>query len=92
MNNFEYLNSLTIDELAEWLGKYCMFDDAPWTNWFGNLHCKNCEAIEVTLQDTGRKTECSYCELEHKCKYFPELGAEPEMKDIIKIWLTREKD
>ena len=29
MNNYEYLKSLTIDELADWLDKYGQFDGAP---------------------------------------------------------------
>ena len=30
MNNFEKLQSMSVEELATWLDKYVSYDDGPW--------------------------------------------------------------
>ena len=93
MNNFEYLKSLTIDELADWLDKYCQFDGVPWSDWFDETYCRKCEPIECTVPEFGdRKIPCCYCELEDKCKHFPEFEHAPGLKEILKLWLLKEKE
>ena len=93
MNNFEYLKSLTIDELTDWLDKYGQFDGAPWSDWFDETYCRKCEPIECTVPEFGdRKITCSYCELEDKCKHFPEFEHAPGLKEILKLWLLKEKE
>ena len=93
MNNFEYLKSLTIDELADWLDKYGQFDGAPWSDWFDETYCRKCEPIRCIVPEFGdRKVQCCYCELEEKCKHFPEFEYTPGLKEILKLWLLKEKE
>lgn len=33
-NVFDRFKSMNIDELAEWLDKYGMFENSPWMLWF----------------------------------------------------------
>ena len=93
MNNFEYLKSLTIDELADWLDKYGQFDGAPWSDWFDETYCRKCEPIRCIVPEfRDRKVQCCYCELEEKCKHFPEFEHAPGLKEILKLWLLKEKE
>ena len=92
MNNFEYLKSLTLDDLVEWLDKYGQFDGAPWSDWFDTEYCSQCESIEVEVPAfNNTKAKCAYCELENKCKYFPCLDKVPDLKEILKMWLYLER-
>ena len=93
MNNFEYLKSLTIDELTDWLDKYGQFEGAPWSDWFDETYCKKCEPINCTISEfSNRKIKCSYCELEDKCRFFPDYEHAPGLKEILKLWLLSEKE
>ncbi len=100
MNNFNFLQSLSLDELATWLDKYGQFDDSPWMSWFNENYCDKCESIECSYTEYGAHIEnpynrritfeCSYCELENKCKFFLEFDDILDNKDIIKLWLNSE--
>lgn len=102
MINFEYIKSLSIDELAEWLDKHGKFDTVPWSEWFSNKYCNNCESIKCKYTDAeetlgfspysyyNREIECAYCELEKKCRFFEELDDVPDNKEVIKLWLNEE--
>jgi hypothetical protein len=101
MNNFEFLKSLSIDELAAWLDKYCNFDHSPWSDWFANKYCANCESIKCKYKDTENvlgfspytgEIECAYCELENKCRFFPDLDDTPDNLTTIKMWLKENKE
>ena len=103
MTNFEYLKSLSLDDLAEWLDTHGQFDGSPWLSWFDKTYCKNCESIKCNIEDKadelgfkppwlGPTIECAYCELEKKCKFFPELSEEPDNKEILKMWLNIKKE
>lgn len=90
MTNFEKFKSMAVDELADWLDKYGQSDDAPWATWFNETYCNKCEPIKCKpsyLSSYDRPIDCAYCELEHKCKYFPELEDIPDNKTIIEMWL-----
>ena len=87
MNNFEYLKSLSLDELAAWLDKYGQFEESAWMTWFGENYCENCEPIKCQYFDSDHEFLCSYCELEKHCKFFPELKEAPDNLEIIKLWL-----
>ena len=45
MRIFDIIKSKNIDELAEWLDKFKMWDDTPWTLWYNETYCKKCEPI-----------------------------------------------
>lgn len=70
MTNFEKIKNFSIEELAEFLDGQCWNDDAPWSKWFNDTYCSNCEPIEVTLEGYHRPIGCAYCELENKCRFF----------------------
>ena len=45
MRVFDVLQTKSIDELAKWIDKYKVWDDAPWVIWYDKKYCKNCEPI-----------------------------------------------
>ena len=90
MNNFEKLRSISVEELAEWLDKHLAFDNAPYTIWFDQKYCKNCEPIMCKCPDSSLRIPCAYCELEDTCIYFPEQEDVPDIQQIIKMWLEAE--
>lgn len=92
MNNFENFKSMSIDQLAEWLDKYMTFDDAPHMAWFNEKYCNNCESIMCHYEDSTREFPCAHCELNGKCRYFPELPEVPNGKEIAKMWLEMEAE
>ena len=103
MNNFKRIQSMTVDELAEWLDENGQFDSAPWSEWFSKKYCNNCESIKCKYADTEEKLgitkfsysgeiECAYCELEKNCRFFPELDDVPDNREVIKLWLEEEAD
>ena len=100
MNNLKYLQSMPIDELAKWLDKHGQYDISPWSIWFNEKYCNNCESIKCKYVEAKERLdvtpfynseiECAYCELEKKCKFFPELEDIPDNLEIIKMWLESE--
>lgn len=92
MTNMTDLQSMNIDELTEWLDEYGQFDGSPWMEWFDNSYCKKCEPIMCHYKDSEVEFPCSYCELEHKCRYFSDMSDIPNNKDIIRMWLMKESD
>lgn len=94
-SNFSYIKDMSIDELTDWLDKYGQFDGSPWMDWFNNNYCSKCEPIKCKVDEKdafwpGHTMDCAYCELEKKCKHFPQLDNMPDNKDIIKMWLMQE--
>lgn len=100
MTNYKMFTSFSKDELVAWLANYCHFDSSPWMEWFDDTYCNKCEPIECTYVESEEKLgikpfyersiKCTYCELEHKCKYFPDMSDIPDNKDIIRMWLEQE--
>lgn len=96
MNNFEKLQSMSVDELAKYLSKNSD-ENSPWVIWWETNFCNNCECIILTkeeaekklgLQIFGQTKQCAYCELHHgKCRYFYRV---PSGKEIAKMWLEAE--
>lgn len=78
-------------ELAEWLDTYGAFDGSPWMEWFDEKYCKKCESEKIFIPYLNKESECSYCEVYHKCRFFPELKDDaPNNLDIIRFWLDEE--
>ena len=90
MTVFDNFKNKNIDELAEWLAKYCSFDQAPYWNWWDRNYCNKCESETAYLFSKTYESECAWCELNHKCKFFQELDDIPDSKQIIKMWLLSE--
>lgn len=96
MTVFESLKTKNIDELAEWFDKYCEFDSALWWDFWNENYCNKCEPEITYVPDLSKdlnsdiKVECSWCELNDKCKFFKEMDEMPDEKEIIKMWLMSE--
>lgn len=100
MTNIKQLQSMTLEELVDWLDKYGSYDDSPWTNWFNDNYCSKCESVECPCEESLEKlgieplyddsVECAYCELAKNCRFFPELKDTPDNKEVIRMWLTSE--
>ena len=92
VNNLKKLQSMSIEELAEWLDANGMWDSSPWSKWFDSTYCQQCESVKAYVPDWDRECEFAWCELEHKCRYFPDMDDVLDCKDIIKLWLESEAD
>ena len=107
MTNFNRLQTMTIDEFAEWLDKNGSFDDSPWLNSFNEKYCSKCESVEISYENVkeklglepwfGHTTECAFCELADeagikRCRFFQELDDVPDNFEMIKLWLNEEAD
>lgn len=99
MKRLDFLKSKPLDEIVNLIDKYGQFDGSPWMKWFNENYCEKCEPIMVKLSEEAKKefgcglrdeVECCYCELENKCKFFPEMDRDINSKDIIKMWLEQE--
>lgn len=92
MTVFENLKTKNVDEIAEWLDKHCASDQAPWWNFFDNTYCNKCEPEIGHMTAFGKELECecSWCELNGKCRFFKEMDEVPDGKQIIKMWLLSE--
>ena len=93
--NLDYIKSLDLDEFAKFLDCYSRFDDAPWNKWFDDKYCSKCEPIKCKYKsdmwNEDHEIECSYCELETKCRFFTYMDKAPSSKDVCKMWLLEEK-
>ena len=90
MKKFEKFKSMDIDTLTEWLDQNIEFDSSPWMKWFDELYCKNCESIIYHYPDSKYEFPCSWCEINNKRRFFPEMDEAPDNKEIIKMWLESE--
>ena len=101
MTNFEDIKSMSLEAFAKWLDKHGQFDNSPWMTWFDENYCNKCESIECHYAECEEKLgieplynsaiKCAWCELENKCKYFPDIDWVPDNIDIIKMWLNEQK-
>lgn len=95
MNNFEKLQSMGVDQLVEFLDTNG-HHDAIWWKWFEENYCNKCETTMTTIPNCdGEETwltpcVCAYCEVNGKCRFFPELEDIPDCKETIKLWLEAE--
>lgn len=90
MKQYDVFKSKNIDELARWLSKYAYTDDSPWTKWFDEKYCKQCEPEFAYIAALDRECECGWCEVNGKCKFFQELDDIPNNEEIAKLWLESE--
>lgn len=90
MTVFDNFKSKNIDELAEWLSEHGMYDQAPWWRHWDKNYCNKCESINVYIPSLEKETECAWCEIHNKCKFFQDMSEIPSSKEIIKMWLLSE--
>ena len=102
MNNFEKLQSMSIEELAELLDQNGMIDNSPWVEDFNNKYCAKCEPIMCKYEDAedvlgfkpmyDNEIECAWCEIYKKCRYFEERNEVPDSKEMARLWLEAEAE
>lgn len=104
MTNFDNIKYLSLEGFAGWLADTFEYDDqAPWNVWFDKEYCNRCETFEVPYKVAEDKlgissfgysgtVTCGYCELYNKCRYFPDMDAQPTPEEVITMWLRRDMD
>lgn len=90
MTLFESIKAQNIDELVDWIDKYCTFDNALHWKWWDENYCNKCESITTGTNVFGYPQKYAYCELNHNCRYFKDMKNTPDNKQIIKMWLESE--
>lgn len=90
MTIFDKIKTMNREQIADWLDKCGAFDGSPWTEWFDKKYCKNCPSENVYVEYFNSYADCAWCELNYKCKFFPDMKDIPSNKDIIKMWLETE--
>lgn len=88
MTVYENLLSKSIDELADLIDKYISDDNEPCISWWDENYCNKCESV-IRLYN-NREEEFAWCEINNKCKFFPEMDCVPDYKQMIKLWLESE--
>ena len=103
MSNFEKLHSMSMDNLATWIDKNGMVDHGPWLEHFDDKYCAKCESVMCKAADAESilgfkifpwkdEAECAYCEVHHKCRFFPDIDDVPGSVEMIKLWLEAEAE
>lgn len=89
--NFNVIKNFNIDELADFINKYCEWEYSPWEKWFTTNFCNSCERVMCHLINSTNEFPISWCDLnDNKCKFFPNLENGLSNKELIKIWLSKE--
>ena len=93
-SNVEMLKAMSVEQLAEWLDDNGMWDNSPWSKYFDEKYCQQCESVKAMMEGYFGNRECefAYCELENKCRYFENHKDVPDCKEIIKMWLESETE
>lgn len=90
MRIYDVFRNMSIDQLADWLDEHGVFDESPWMKWFNDTYCAKCENVMCHYPESAHEFPVFYCELEHKCRFFPDMDHEPDNREIIKMWLNLE--
>lgn len=102
MTNYEWLTTLSIEQLAQWLDTNGHYEDSPWMIWFNKRYCSKCESEFIKREDSmsklgfegfegfeflsDKEIECAYCEVHDECRFFPNRK-NPCTQEIIEMWL-----
>lgn len=81
MTNHEYLKSLSVEEMSQWLNSFDSYEEAPWTLWFNKTYCQECDSEDHPISHH----ECAFCEINDNCRFFDYY---PSPEDTIKLWLN----
>lgn len=91
MTRFDYVISMSMQELAEWLLE--LFDgqaETPWNNWLSEKFCENCPAVERTeyVEAFDREMTNLYAPCEFGGENCPHGVVDLNELTVIKLWLT----
>lgn len=95
MNNLRKLQTMSIDQLVNWLDENG-YHDAIWWKWFEETYCEKGESETVYIDEHEgehiwkTECECAYCEVHDKCRFFPDMDEVPDSKETITLWLEAE--
>lgn len=90
MTNKEKLQSLSLEDLTDWLNAHGEPDNAPWMRWFDDNYCAKCES-EIMVFANNRKVGCAFCENHNYCRFLGEsVGIAADTRTIIKMWLEEQ--
>ena len=92
MTRFEEFKNMNVEEFADWLDEYGQFDGSPWTRWFDESYCSQCQPVMCHSSEDSREFPVAWCEIHDKCKHFQTLSDVPDNNEIIKMWLGMEVD
>lgn len=101
MTNFEKIKSLSVEEFAGWIDTTLSFSgDEPWNKWFDEEYCKKCETIKAFPNVfynpyspySPKEIDCSFCEVNDYCRFFPHYNSPLDTKDVIIMWLNKEEE
>lgn len=86
MTRFDSFKNSGIKSLSQWVSDFVPYEGSPWEQWFDTNYCKKCCPI------TKGDNEFAYCEVNHKCFYFPQLEHNITNQEIIQKWLELDID
>ena len=89
MNNFKKLQSMSIDQLVDFLDTNG-HHNAVWWKWFEEKYCNKCELEKYHSDYFQQEGKCAYCEIHDNCRFFPDMKDVPDNKETIKLWLEAE--
>lgn len=91
MTNLQWIRTCSAEQLGEWLDTVSeRFDDVPWLKWWNTTYCENCPAVAARYSEEQKYLDFAYCELNHHCKFFPEIADTPPTTFMLKLWLQQE--
>lgn len=90
MTRFAKIKLMDTEELSEWLDQQSQCGISPWIEWWDEHYCQKCESVMAFVPYLNGEHECSYCEVNHNCRFFPKMDEVPDDKEIIKMWLESE--
>jgi hypothetical protein len=96
MTLYEKLIGLNKEDLAKEIHEMWRENrEEPWTEWFCERYCTCCAPVYEKNPFTGEDYQddaylCSYCELNGRCRHFPELNEVPSDEKMILIWLSQQ--
>ena len=89
MTNFEQFKNMNMNELARWIDENVMVECAPHNIWFDKKYCSKCDPIVIVHND-GYEMEYAYCEMNDKCRFFPEHNILSDTENVVKLWLEND--
>lgn len=90
MTNKEKLQSLSLDDLTDWLNIHGEQDCSPWIQWFDSNYCAKCEPETTVLPNYHREAECAFCENHNYCRFLGESVDIMDGRTVIKMWLEEQ--